>query len=392
MVFLDVSPSTDKNSVRAFNAQTGKNLWQYQLQNRFAFSNDIGVISANNDSITFIDHRGNLISLNINSGQENWKTMYADAINSTQISVSRTPVLLTNNYIILENNRKIKVYDVKTGTKAQEFPYGNRGFIPMMIGGNRLIIADKAGIQSLQFIGQQEIPEEENPKEPEIFDIYAVQSGDTLNKIASNFSTTVAHLSEINQLSNPNMLYVGQQLKVPVISQQPMEPPTKPELGTYTVQKGDTLGIIAQNHSTTSTHLTEINELSNPNMIYVGQVLKVPQAPVEPVQSPPSVPAVPTTEYVVKAGDSLARIAARHEVTVEEIISLNGITNPNMIYVGQKIIIPSKEVYQTKIHTVASGESLWKISQLHGVSMDSIIKNNNLVNANQLYVGQQLII
>lgn len=395
MVFLDVSPSGGKNSVRAFNAETGRLVWEYQLENRFSFSNNIGVVSVSNSSVNFLDNRGNLISLNIYTGRENWKTLYADAINSTQIAISRTPVLLTNNLVILENSQKIKIYDIHTGEKLQELPYGNRGYMPMMIVGNRLIIADKAGIQTLNFIGQQENPKDVIPEDPKVYDTYYVQRGDTLSKIAARFHTTADYLAMVNKIADPNMIYIGQPLKVPSTPVQPVSPsPSVPTPATieYVVKAGDTLAKIAASQQVTVEAIVSLNGITNPNMIYVGQVLMIPTKSGEPISPAPSVPVPTTIEYVVKAGDTLSKIAAAHQVSLQEIADLNGITNQNMIYVGQKILIPSKETIQTKTHTVVAGESIWTISQLYGVTMDSIIKNNNIANANQLYVGQQLII
>lgn len=103
--------------------------------------------------------------------------------------------------------------------------------------------------------------------------------------------------------------------------------PTKPTTqaaGTYTVKSGDTLSRIAAKYGTTVAKLVEINGIKNPNLIRVGQVLRLPGGAVK---------------YTVVAGDTLSRIAAKHGTTVAKLAADNGIKNPNLIHVGQVITI-----------------------------------------------------
>ena len=95
---------------------------------------------------------------------------------------------------------------------------------------------------------------------------YAVKSGDTLSGIAEKYGTTYQHLAEINGISNPNLIYPGQVIKINGATTN-----TK----TYTVKSGDTLSDIAAMYGTTYQHLASINGISNPNLIYVGQVIKI---------------------------------------------------------------------------------------------------------------------
>ena len=99
----------------------------------------------------------------------------------------------------------------------------------------------------------------------------------------------------------------------------------------YTVRAGDTLAGIAQRYGTTVAWLTQTNNLANPNLIYVGQKLRVPCAPTDPPQ---------VRIHVVRRGETLSTIAAKYGTTVSAIARANGITNPNLIYVGQKLRIP----------------------------------------------------
>ncbi|MGG7058470.1 LysM peptidoglycan-binding domain-containing protein [Clostridium tertium] len=99
---------------------------------------------------------------------------------------------------------------------------------------------------------------------------YVVKSGDTLSEIAQNYGTTYQAIAKLNGISNPNLIYTGQVLKIQVLN-------NNSNSGTvyYTVKSGDTLSEIAQNYGTTYQEIARLNGISNPNLIYTGQVLKI---------------------------------------------------------------------------------------------------------------------
>lgn len=94
--------------------------------------------------------------------------------------------------------------------------------------------------------------------------------------------------------------------------------------------------------------------------------------------------------HTVRAGETLTSIARMYGVTVEEIMTANGLTNPNLIYVGQSLLIPSTTTYIT--HVVQAGETLSSIAWHYGVSYWDIATLNGLANPNLIYVGQVLLI
>ncbi len=115
---------------------------------------------------------------------------------------------------------------------------------------------------------------------------------------------------------------------------------------THVVQPGENLYRIALKYGTSWPVLAAANNLSNPNLIYVGQVLVIPAGgtlpPVTPSPATPA-PATPqpiTGSYTVVAGDNLSRIAARFGTTVAALVQANNIVNPNLIFVGQVLKIP----------------------------------------------------
>ncbi len=103
---------------------------------------------------------------------------------------------------------------------------------------------------------------------------------------------------------------------------------------TYTVKEGDTLSEIAQRYGTTTERLAEINNISNPNLIYPGQVLKISSN-----SSAGNTSGGTATTYIVKEGDTLSEIAQRYGTTTERLAQINNISDPNLIYPGEVIRI-----------------------------------------------------
>lgn len=108
---------------------------------------------------------------------------------------------------------------------------------------------------------------------------------------------------------------------------------------TYRVRRGDTLYGIARRYNSTVEEIAQVNNIANPNLIYVDQQLEIPSAGENPTP-PPSPPPGETTTYIVQPGDTLFRISQRFNTTVAAIAQANNITNINLISVGQRLVIP----------------------------------------------------
>ena len=155
---------------------------------------------------------------------------------------------------------------------------------------------------------------------------YIVKKGDTLSHIALWYNTTVSELVRLNNIQNPDLIYIGQRLLISV-----SDDPNKQKEVKYTVKKGDTLTRIANRYGITINEIVELNNIKNPNLIYVGQILRIPLDN--------SINQMQTVYYRVRRGDRLWRIAKMYRTTVYNIARLNGISNPNLIYVGQVLKI-----------------------------------------------------
>ncbi|WP_211654735.1 LysM peptidoglycan-binding domain-containing protein [Planococcus alpniumensis] len=164
-------------------------------------------------------------------------------------------------------------------------------------------------------------------------------------------------------------------------------PPTSG--ATYTVKAGDTLYSIAKKYNVTVAALAKANNITNYNLIRVGQVLVIPGT------TAPTPPPSTTVKYTVKAGDTLYSIASKYNTTVAAIASANKITNTNLISVGQVLIIPVKQApppVTTVKYTVKAGDTLYSIARKYNTTVTAIAKANNITNVNAIRVGQVLII
>jgi len=206
---------------------------------------------------------------------------------------------------------------------------------------------------------------------------YTVQKGDTLSAIASMYDTSWKKLAEFNSLSNPNKLYVGQEIQIPGLLSTPapiirssapsgssvVESSSPIKQGTsYVIQKGDTLSGIAKRSGLSVSEVKAANAL-NSNVIIAGKSLSIPKkgevsvpvysVPVVDVALEPApladiAPLAPSTsapvyEHVLYPGETLEDVARQYGSSQEEIMMLNGITSPDAVKPGTKLLVPIPE-------------------------------------------------
>ncbi len=130
---------------------------------------------------------------------------------------------------------------------------------------------------------------------------YTVRSGDTLGAIAARFGTTTEALASANGIGDPNLILPGEVLRLPGaiatagVTRASAATPEVP--GTYTVRPGDTLATIASRFATTVGELAVRNRITDPNRIYVGEVLRLRGAPVPAETAPAEHSAPAATEH-----------------------------------------------------------------------------------------------
>jgi cell wall-associated NlpC family hydrolase len=243
---------------------------------------------------------------------------------------------------------------------------------------------------------------------------HVVQAGETLSQIATSSGVDVHTLVALNGLANPDLLAIGQSLKVPATATDSHQlmiaatVPGQPSGGTgstYTVATGDTLWGIAQRTGTTPDALAHLNQLSNPNQLSVGAVLNLPSAaaagaaPQASAQGPAAGAAgsqgatgspQPTLQvsYTVQAGETLSQIAQRFAVSAQSVAQASGLADPDKLSVGSvlKVPVPARQ------HTVVAGESLRDIAAAEKVDLGSLIDFNQIDDPAMIHPGQVLVV
>ncbi len=228
------------------------------------------------------------------------------------------------------------------------------------------------------YIGVPYAPPGEIPNLPDNEKTYTVKRGDTLYSIARQFNTTVSAIKKLNNLTS-NTLQIGQTLRIPIFQEE--TPPTQtptPSDDEYIVKAGDSLYKIAQEFNTTVDELIEYNNLPT-TILKVGQVLRIPKVTSSDIV------------YIVKKGDTLYKIANNYGVSVDAIKKLNNLTS-NTLQIGQQLAIPKGNVVEETnfvVYQVMPGDTLYAIARKYNTTVDEIKKYNNLT-SNLLTINQTL--
>lgn len=215
-------------------------------------------------------------------------------------------------------------------------------------------------------------PEPDSTEMPAGLTIRVVQRGETLLGIARSYGLTAAELAEINGLSNFNSLQTGQRLLVPAD-----DTANTVATQTHIVQPGETFSGIANFYGISLTELLSINALTAEAVLFPGQELSIVVAESEeaasstpiPTTQPESTPAIEVTPQTTEATTE-APIPQAEDDPVES----------------------NLEVFQPSVHTVQSGDTLFRIAQRYGTTVSALTNLNSLVDPTRIYSGQQLLI
>jgi len=268
---------------------------------------------------------------------------------------------------------------------------------------------------------------------------HRVSSGENLSVIAARYGTRVSAIQEVNDISNPRRLQIGQRLVIPVgepgryYSSQPLAGYEVGEQVTYRVQRGDSLDQIATLHRTNVASLMDWNNLTS-TLIYPGDRLILyygtrgeaprPQPAAAATRSSSSTttsnsptpasnsPTLAATNagsadasrnlYTVRRGDSFYIIAQRFSVTVEQLKSWNN-RSSNLIHPGDKLVVYTSSpivgdasveqpAHNLVRHTVRRGDAPYVIAQHYGVSLESLLAANGLTRSSRIYPGDVLLV
>lgn len=261
---------------------------------------------------------------------------------------------------------------------------------------------------------------------------HTIEPGETLSEIAQQYGVPLDELMALNSISDPDAIYWGQILVLPVdddttgatppeVSIDPAAPTEdKTALpATHVVQPGETLTAIAQRYSVPFDELMAINGIDDADTIVIGQTLRLTpvtttdtaQAAPTPTPTEPSGSGNPIASrnqtYSVEPGDSVATIALHFGVDEASLRRINGLGSSTLLELNQVLIIPatrsdlalppSQGVNTTASdsereadYVVQPGDSLSLIAQDNGYSLAELMEANQIAGPDTIYVGQAL--
>jgi len=229
---------------------------------------------------------------------------------------------------------------------------------------------------------------------------------DVANAIGSNYNQLKVLNPELRYKITPDEPYT---LRVPTgkgnilltkIDTLPITSRPQPAYVYHRVRPGESLSVIARRYRTSVSKIMRANNIRRSHFIRAGKKLKIPTRGVVVTRTPARSPAKATgpvpSRHVVKSGDSLWIIAKRYGTTTREIQQLNGLNGPNLS-IGQVLKIPGKSSQPAskaglKTYKVKSGDSPFKIAQLHNMDLKHFLKINQLTPRTMIYPGQTLYV
>ncbi|WP_208380070.1 LysM peptidoglycan-binding domain-containing protein, partial [Psychromonas algarum] len=246
---------------------------------------------------------------------------------------------------------------------------------------------------------------------------HTVRSGESLSILAKRYSVSSANLKKYNELKS-NSLRIGQVLNIPpnyhvVVKSEPVKhyaTPTEPQRAiVHTVQRGESLSVIASKYNKTAAQLKSHNKLRSTSLA-IGQKIKIPGVYISPIQPIKSAPKIITKKvkqkdklHIVKRGESLSVIAQKYNKTSAQLKSFNKLRSTSLA-IGQKIKIPGGYVItkttvtpkvvqshntQPSVHVVQRGESLSVIAQKYNKT-SAQLKSFNKLRSTSLAIGQKI--
>jgi len=167
-----------------------------------------------------------------------------------------------------------------------------------------------------------------------------VQPGDTLSAIADRHGLSLSRLMQLNGIADPDRVMAGQRLVVSGSSRRSPAAPAPLPTAPYTVRSGETLSEIADRFGTTTERLMAVNGIGDPNLVMAGTRLAIPGRPSAARRQAGSAPGPgggKPGQHVVQPGESLSAIADRYGTSMDRLMAINNISDPDMLWTGARL-------------------------------------------------------
>jgi LysM repeat protein len=257
-------------------------------------------------------------------------------------------------------------------------------------------------------------------------DVHIVQAGESLSEIAERYDMDMTDLMQLNGITDADAVIEGQRLRLthavntgtarPAATQQAPEPEAIPGPAsrvitslnrTVRIEFGEDLASIAIRYGVDEDALRAINGLEDaqPEDLEIGRELILP-ATAQELQVARAAPQVARVEHVVEEGESLGIVAEQYGLSLAELMEANYISDPDTIYVGQRLVIPVEPDVPVETegtaaqigrprsgfyyYTVKPGDTLSELARDFDSTQLAIMEYNDLPDAETVYNGLPL--
>ena len=223
----------------------------------FEVFNDLSLTEINDISFAFLSEVENL------TGKE--VVVYSDAYNARATFSSR----LAASYPIWVAEYGSQDPEDGNWSTWIGFQYTNQGEVPGISG-----YVDRDYFTSDIFLSDESTINVPNYSTPPVnTDYIIVKYGNTLSQIALEYNTSYQYLAKINNISNPNLIYVGERIYVPTLENSSLHDSSHI---LYVVKRGNTLWQISRLYDVSIDSIVDLNDINNPNLIFAGEILRIP--------------------------------------------------------------------------------------------------------------------
>ena len=177
-----------------------------------------------------------------------------------------------------------------------------------------------------------------------------------------------------------------------------------PGLADVVVKPGETLGEIAERYGVSVNRLMQANGIKDPTLVQIGQRLVIPGRATASRSGGGGGGDTRSGSYTVQSGDTIGEIAARYGVSETSLMQANGIKDPTLVQIGQRLVIPGRGGASRSgggggggsvrggSYTVQSGDTIGEIAARYGVSETSLMRANGISDPTQLQAGSRIVV